>query len=233
MSYFSKFPRYITKTLDNNQIVIADFFSRVAQSQRASDKTSVLLPYIILDGETPELVANKFYGTPFYHWILLLINDITNPRTEWPLESRYVISLIFDKYTFELTVDDTTQYAVGDVIESVDEGGKFIVTSVTDTVLLKSTVGFTTIALSTQLNNITKEVENLQVTGVIDPTEGVQHYIDTTTGLIVDFSNNPNVVPVTNLQYEEEENEKKRTIRILDPQFLDLFVRNFESQINE
>jgi hypothetical protein len=235
MSYFSKFPAYISRTVDNNQIIITDFFKRVSQSQRASDKTSIMLPYIITDGETPEIIANKLYGTPFYHWVLLLINDITNPRTEWPLESKYVYELLFEKYNFVVTVPDSSQFAVGDIVTSTPEGGEFIVVDIIDNdVLLRSRKGVTTIAITdTTLTNVTQNITNLSVTSVIDPTEGIFHYVDVPTGLVVDFANDPNIVPVTNFEYEEELNEEKRLIKILDPQFLDLFVRNFDAQINE
>lgn len=232
MSYFKKFPQYISRTVGNNQIIITDFFKRVGITQRAKNLSALLLPYIVLDGETPEMVANKFYGTPFYHWVLLLINDITDPRKEWPLESRYVIPFIFEKYNFELTVADISQYDIDDIITS-EEGGKFIVVDVTDKVFIRSTEGITTIASTSILTNVTKDITDLTASQIIDPTEGVHHYIDITTELIVDNANNPNIVPVTNLQFEESENENKRRIRILDPQFLESFVRNFDNQINE
>lgn len=98
---------------------------------------------------------------------------------------------------------------------------------------MRSTSGYTTIALTSKLTNISTNTSNLEVLSVIDPMEGIQYYVDSTTGLIVDYANNPNIIPVTNLQVEEKVNDDKRRIRILDPAFLQLFVRNFENEINE
>jgi hypothetical protein len=235
MSYFKKFPAYLTRTVSNQQIIIEDFFKRVAITNRANNLTSLLLPYLVLDGETPEGVSNKFYGTPYYHWVILLINEITNPRTEWALESRYVLPHIFEKYDFEIEVPDISEYTIDDVIETQEEGGKFVVTNKSaTTIFMRSTVGYTTIALTSKLTNITTSTTDLEVLRVTDPTESVQYYVDVTSGLVVDYSaNNPDIVPVTNLQVEEKLNDDKRRIRILDPAFLQLFVRNFENEINE
>lgn len=133
MKYFKKFPAYLTRTVSNQQIIIQDFFKRVSITQDANNLTALLLPYIVLDGETPEIIANKFYGSPYYHWVILLVNEITNPLTEWALESRYVLPYVFEKYDFEIEVPDVTQYNIDDVIETQEEGGKFVVTNKTTT----------------------------------------------------------------------------------------------------
>ena len=234
MKYFKKFPAYLTRTVSNQQIIIQDFFKRVSITQDANNLTALLLPYIVLDGETPEIIANKFYGSPYYHWVIVLVNEITNPLTEWALETRYVLPYVFEKYDFEIEVPDVAQYNIDDVIETQEEGGKFVVTNKTTTkIFMRSTSGYTTIALTSKLTNITTNTSNLEVLSVIDPMEGIQYYVDSTTGLIVDYANNPNIIPVTNLQVEEKVNDDKRRIRILDPAFLQLFVRNFENEINE
>jgi hypothetical protein len=83
------------------------------------------------------------------------------------------------------------------------------------------------------LTNVTKDEPLLAITAVIDPTEYIHHYIDSTNNLIIDFDNtNPNIVAVTNFQYEEELNENKRLIRVLDSKYLDQFVRDFDNIIN-
>ena len=43
----------------------------------------------------------------------------------------------------------------------------------------------------------------------------------------------PNAVAVTNLEYEADLNEKKMQIRVLKPQFLNQFVREFTDLVRE
>ena len=49
--------------------------------------------YTIRDGDTPESVANKYYGVVEAHWFVLLANQIYDPQYDWPLSS-----VNFDKY---------------------------------------------------------------------------------------------------------------------------------------
>lgn len=43
--------------------------------------------YDILDGQTPELIADMFYGSPDYHWIVMLFNQKLDNQNDFPLSS--------------------------------------------------------------------------------------------------------------------------------------------------
>jgi len=32
----------------------------------------------------PDLISNRLYGTPDYKWILIMLNNVTNPFDGWP-----------------------------------------------------------------------------------------------------------------------------------------------------
>ena len=63
------------------------------------DNASLFYPYDVQDGETPEMIANKYYGSSEKHWIVLLFNDIIDPQYDWPLDQRTLIKYINDKYS--------------------------------------------------------------------------------------------------------------------------------------
>ena len=98
MSYFKRFPQYITNTVDNTSIVMTDFFRRTQFGSRFNDVSVALIPYLILDGETPESVSNKFYGSPHFHWVVLQVNNMVNRYNEWPLPNRTITELTNDHY---------------------------------------------------------------------------------------------------------------------------------------
>jgi hypothetical protein len=54
--------------------------------------------YDIIDGETPEIVAERIYGNPEYHWIVMLANDRYDYRNDWPLTYNNLQQYITDKY---------------------------------------------------------------------------------------------------------------------------------------
>lgn len=75
-------------------ITMSDILVRIHPAAKYAEKSAILMPYTIVEGDTPDIVSYKFYGTPLYHWIILLVNNITNPREEWPLTEKQLVEKI-------------------------------------------------------------------------------------------------------------------------------------------
>ena len=72
---------------------VTNLLRRVAL--RARVRTNVLLydTYDVKSGETPESLSHRLYGDSEYHWIIMLVNDITDRYHDWPMsEAQYEIS---------------------------------------------------------------------------------------------------------------------------------------------
>lgn len=54
--------------------------------------------YDIIDGETPEIIAEKVYGNAQYHWIVMLTNDIYDYKKDFPLTQLALDKFVSDKY---------------------------------------------------------------------------------------------------------------------------------------
>jgi hypothetical protein len=80
------------------QVVITDFFRRVRTGRGFGEITNGVVPYVIKDGETPEKIAHEFYGSAYYHWVILLVNDIVNVREEWPMDNEEFNEYLADNY---------------------------------------------------------------------------------------------------------------------------------------
>ena len=231
MKYFSKFPNMIV-TSNSRPVIITDFLRRVSISDKFRENSVVLEDYFTQDGETPEQVSYKLYGTPAYHWVILMVNDITNPREEWPILDAKVTDLVYLKYDFKITVPDGTEYTANDVITS-DNDGKFLVSKVVDDVVhMRSQVGKILLTTSNTLTNVTTETEDLTITSIIDPEEDVHHYYDTELGYIVDEDYSVNTIPVNNYTYESERNDEKRIIKVLNGSYVETVAREFTDLIN-
>jgi hypothetical protein len=85
-TFFDDFPS-ITYSLDDGKSiqVVTDILRRVILSKEFKTNTSFFEQYEVFQGETPEDVSYRFYGTQRLHWLVLMVNDIINPRFEWPL----------------------------------------------------------------------------------------------------------------------------------------------------
>ena len=84
--YFDKFPlvQYdISK--DGNVRLATDILRRVAFREKVLEQAGLFEEYYIEEGETPEIVAEKVYGDPEMHWVVMLFNEIIDPKYDFPL----------------------------------------------------------------------------------------------------------------------------------------------------
>lgn len=96
---FELFPK-ISYTLDDDETnqVVTDIFKRVILSKEFQENNSYFEIYDILDGETPEQVSYRFYGTQDLYWLVLMTNNIIDPRFEWPVSEAELIKRVESKY---------------------------------------------------------------------------------------------------------------------------------------
>ena len=92
---------------------------------RTKIKSNVLLfdTYDIRSGETPEELADKLYDDPELHWVILMVNNVTDRYHQWPLNENQFIAHINDKYDDINAVHhyETTQTS-GDTTLKIDVG---------------------------------------------------------------------------------------------------------------
>lgn len=74
--------------------------------------------YFVQNGETPDYVSYKLYGTPKFDYILMILNDIRNVYDEWPRNKMDLLSYIEEKYG-SLTYAQTNyaNYYTGDKLK--------------------------------------------------------------------------------------------------------------------
>ena len=96
---FVDFPS-ISYTLDDydSEQVVVDIFKRVVLSKEFKENTSYYFEYEVLHGETPEELSYRFYGTQNLHWLILMVNDIIDPRFNWPVSEENLFKIVSDKY---------------------------------------------------------------------------------------------------------------------------------------
>jgi len=59
----------------------------------------MLDPYDVKENETPEIVADKHHGSSYYHWVVMLINDISDVNHDWVKSTRQLQKYVQTKYT--------------------------------------------------------------------------------------------------------------------------------------
>ena len=176
MTYFAQFPKlqYDIKG-DGNVNVIPDIFRRIKLKNKIRDNLVILDKYDLTDGEKPEDVAFKIYGSVDYYWVVLLVNNVVDRYYDWPMGFQ----------EFEDYVND--KYAEPGAIHHFE---------------VKQTSG---------------RQEGLE-------PEDYSHFIEVN-------ADHPGAQSVSNYEYEQRLQNKKRQIKILNPDYLSSFIEEFEKLI--
>ena len=104
--YFNNFPKeyYTLEYKPNGLDIVTNIISRFSLEQSFKENTSIYEKYNVQDSDTPEIIAAKIYDSPERHWIILAMNDVVDAQWDWPLDYRTLISFIDDKYTANANV---------------------------------------------------------------------------------------------------------------------------------
>lgn len=227
--YFQKFPKTFY-SLDNIATVqvVTNILQRVVLTQELQDNFGVYDEYDITDSDTPENLAFQLYGDSEYHWIILHFNNILDPRFDWPLTSSNLVKYVEGKYANIYGIhhyEDSDQSEVnGNVVlnatsfSGINNGNAIINLSQEGTAFITSKPSATSIVVTTTKGGFKSGdrvalATNNSITANVTSTT-----INTGTA-------------VTNFDYEDRENELKRRIRLLKPQFIERIVREFETKM--
>ena len=173
MSYFDMFPNiYYSAKGDGKFTIMKDLMARVKIIDSVKDNILGFDYYDVKDGETPEMIAHKYYGDVNLHWTLFAVNDIIDYYEDWPMSSQRFEEFVFDKYDNPQAVHHyEISQTSGDTTETIDVG--------------------------------------------------------------MNTTDYPSATAISNYLYEDKLQEKKRQIGLIQRQYIDGFVKEFERKMNE
>ena len=112
MPYFSYLPTILYDPIGDGTAKLAtNIMSRVRVRTNMKKEIIMLDPYNVKENETPEIVADKHHGSPDYHWIVMLLNNISDVNHDWVKSTRQLQKFLLDKYT-ETQLTETHHYEV-------------------------------------------------------------------------------------------------------------------------
>ena len=97
--YFKNFPTIPYDAVGNGQTKdVKNLLRRVGIRAKVKANTLFYDTYDVKDGETPESIADKLYNDVEKHWIVLILNDITDRYHQWPMRYSQFLQFVNDKY---------------------------------------------------------------------------------------------------------------------------------------
>ena len=171
--YFERFPLIPYDSVGNGDFkYVTNLLKRIGVRAKVKTNISVFDTYDVKEGETPEMIADKLYDDPELHWVVLLMNDISDRYHQWPLNHNQFIAHINDKYS---DIDAVHHYEI------------------------EQTSGDTTLKINIG-------------------TDNTEH---------------SGATAITNYEYEVAQEDKKRKIRLLDAEYIDAFIVEYQNLMNE
>jgi hypothetical protein len=98
MLYFNNLPNIAYPDGNGKTIIMKDLMTRVYVISKLAKDPLMFYSYDVKEGETPEIVAYKYYGSVDDFWLVLLANKANDPEWDWPLTHRNLEKYIIEKY---------------------------------------------------------------------------------------------------------------------------------------
>ena len=112
MSYFNNFPTIMyDPTGDGSAKLTTNIMKRVRMRANMKKEVVMLDKYDVKENETPEIVADKHHGSPYYHWVVMLLNDISDVNHDWVKSTRQLQKYLLSKYT-EIQLTEAHHYEI-------------------------------------------------------------------------------------------------------------------------
>ena len=89
---------------------VTNIMKRVKFKPEVLEDISEYYPYIVRDGERPDIISFQQYETVAFSYLILLINDIQDPIFDWPLSTQQFEQYILNKYGSVNSAMMTTKY---------------------------------------------------------------------------------------------------------------------------
>ena len=98
--YFDKnFPVIEYDSVGNGEFKdVKNLLRRVALNTKVKSNAYIYDTYDVKEGETPESIADSLYDDAELHWVIMLVNDITDRYHQWPMRYSQFLQYVNDKY---------------------------------------------------------------------------------------------------------------------------------------
>ena len=126
MAYFEELPNILYPSLLSSRnkvedrIVVKNLFKRAKLRSDFDQAITAFNYYNIADGMRPDMVAQELYDNPELDWVVLISNNITNVRNQWPIDHNDLHEHMLDKYGSEANVSGIHHYETRKIVDEYD-----------------------------------------------------------------------------------------------------------------
>lgn len=209
-TYFRQVPNFDYVSRNNGDknishyITVKNLFKRGKLREDIFANLTFFEKYAIIGDERPDNVAYKFYGDSTLDWVVLLSNNILNIQTEWPAPQTTFDKFLLDKYgSYDTLYNGIHHYETLKIINSI---------------------GATILQEGLRINPTWNTNGNF----VRDGSAYYYEFYDSAIQTYVRVPSTSFVREVTNFEYENRLQDKKRNIYVLKPKYLNIVFNDMD-----
>ena len=98
MQYFNTLPKVVYTDAKGKSQLFTNLMARASVIPSFLKNPILYYDYDIQEGDTPEIIAHKYYGDSYRYWIVLFANQMMDPQWDWPLTSNQFNDYMMSKY---------------------------------------------------------------------------------------------------------------------------------------
>ena len=185
----------------------------------------------VQDGERPDHLSQRLYGTSTYHWTFLLLNpQIKNIWDDWPMSSSQLIEYCTNKYQYLAADTDVTlnnKFILGETVQGSVSGALGIVKEI------HVNMGYVTIEKTSGTFTITGETisgldsqDSAACNFIKSEAYAPHHHTDDSTGAWVP-RRTAGTTGYSYIDYETAISEQNRNIKVIKPEHIQQVSQQF------
>lgn len=116
MQYFANLPKIFYDLSGKKPavpIIATNILARAHLMKMITDNALIYYTYDVKDSDTPEIIAEKYYGDSGLHWLVLFANNVVDPFYDWVLQYDDFVAFLIGKYgsipVAQTTIDHYTK----------------------------------------------------------------------------------------------------------------------------
>jgi len=196
MQYFNTLPKILYTDKTGVSKIFTNLMARVSMIPDTLQNPLVFYDYDVQEGDTPEIIAYKYYGDSYRYWMVLFANQILDPQWQWPMNSQTFESYVQNKYP-DINPNEEIHHYLKTITTTDNSTG----TVTTDNIIIDETA-YNALARTTTTYTLPSGY---------------------TTTVVTDKSF------ITVIEYEQDENEKNRNIKLVNARYADQLEKEFKS----
>ena len=214
-----------------NVDILKNLTAKAKVSDALIDNAGFYQTVEVIDGERPDHLSQRLYGSDKYHWTFLLLNpQIKNIWDDWPMKYSQLVEYCTNKYQYlaadtdddlnnKFILNETVQGQVSSALGKVKE----IHVNMGYVVIEKTTGTFTVTGETiTGLNS----QDSISAGFVKSQTYAPHHHVDDSTGEWVK-RRTAGTTAYTYIDYESAVTEQNRNVKVIKPEHIRPIANQF------